>query len=114
MSATATTDIWAERVERGDWEAITRDINEYGGAVLPQLLTAEETETFRAMYPRDNLFRSTIDMGRYRFGEGQYRYFKTPYPEPIDRLKQALYPRLTSGRNSPGRGAAKHRGDARG
>jgi hypothetical protein len=33
-------------------------------------------------------------MGRHRFGEGEYRYFHTPYPEPIERLKQALYPRL--------------------
>jgi uncharacterized protein len=86
--------VWEERVERGDWESITRDINEYGGALLPQLLTPEESETFRAMYLRDELFRSTIDMGRYRFGQGQYRYFKTPYPEPIEGLKQALYPRL--------------------
>jgi hypothetical protein len=29
-----------------------------------------------------------------RYGSGQYRYFHAPYPEPIDRLKQALYPRL--------------------
>lgn len=67
-------DIWRERVEGGDWEAITRDINEYGGALLPQLLTAQEAESFRAMYPQDERFRSTIDMQRYRFGEGQYRY----------------------------------------
>ena len=33
-------------------------------------------------------------MGRHRFGEGEYRYFAAPYPEPVERLKQALYPRL--------------------
>ena len=33
-------------------------------------------------------------MARHRFGEGQYRYFASPYPEPIEELKQALYPRL--------------------
>jgi hypothetical protein len=33
-------------------------------------------------------------MGRYRFGDGQYRYFRQPYPEPIQPLKEALYPRL--------------------
>lgn len=31
-------------------------------------------------------------MGRHRFGEGQYKYLHTPYPEPVERLKQALYP----------------------
>lgn len=29
-----------------------------------------------------------------RLGRGQYCYFNAPYPEPIERLKQALYPRL--------------------
>ena len=33
-------------------------------------------------------------MARYRFGEGEYRYFRQPYPRPIEALKQALYPRL--------------------
>ena len=33
-------------------------------------------------------------MGRYRFGEGEYRYFAEPFPEAVADLKQALYPRL--------------------
>jgi uncharacterized protein len=33
-------------------------------------------------------------MAPKRYGAGQYRYFHAPYPEPIERLKQALYPRL--------------------
>jgi hypothetical protein len=88
------TDPWRDRVETGDWDAIAADVNEYGGAQLPQLLTANETARIRQLYGRDDLFRSTINMGRHRFGEGQYRYFNTPYPEPVERLKQALYPRL--------------------
>jgi hypothetical protein len=54
--------------------------------------STSEAETIRAHYPNDQLFRATIDMGRYRFGEGQYRYFRQPYPEPIQPLKEALYP----------------------
>ena len=87
-------DPWRERVDSGDWKAITAEVNEYGGAVLPQLLTAGETAQLRELYGQDHLFRSTITMGQYRFGEGRYRYFTTPYPEPVERLKQALYPRL--------------------
>jgi len=87
------TDQWRDRVQSGDWNAITDEVNEYGGALLPRLLSDAETEEFRAMYSRDELFRSTVTMGRHRFGEGQYRYFRAPYPEPIERLKQALYPR---------------------
>jgi hypothetical protein len=85
---------WHARVADGDWEAITDEVNEYGGALLPRLLDAEETAQLRALYRRDEVFRSTVDMGRHRFGAGEYRYFDAPYPQPIEELKQALYPRL--------------------
>jgi hypothetical protein len=88
------TDPWRRRVDSADWEAVTAELNEYGGALLPRLLTAQETVAIRRLYDRDDLFRATVNMGRHRFGEGEYRYFDTPYPEPIERLKQALYPRL--------------------
>lgn len=85
---------WQRRVDSGDWDAITADVDTHGGALLPQLLTASEAADIRAMYDDDERFRATIDMGRYRFGQGQYRYFHAPYPTAIEALKQALYPRL--------------------
>ena len=85
---------WHKRVDAGDWDAITAEVNDFGGALLPQLLTKAEAETIRGLYPDDHLFRATIDMRRYRFGEGEYRYFQQPYPEPIQALKDVLYPRL--------------------
>ncbi|MGV9802790.1 2OG-Fe(II) oxygenase [Mycobacterium sp. NPDC003449] len=88
------SDRWGNRVENGDWDAITAEVGEYGGALLPRLLTDAETAALRAMYADDERFRSTVDMARHRFGEGEYRYLRAPYPEPIERLKQALYPRL--------------------
>jgi hypothetical protein len=77
-----------------NWDAITLELNEYGGALLPRLLTDEETVAVRSLYTVPEAFRSTVDMGRHRFGSGEYRYFATPYPEPIERLKQQLYPHL--------------------
>ncbi|MHC9297171.1 2OG-Fe(II) oxygenase [Mycobacterium sp. LTG2003] len=88
------TDRWQKRVDSGDWDAITAEVDELGGALLPRLLTDAETQRLQAMYGDDHRFRSTVDMGRHRFGEGEYRYFDLPYPEPIEQLKQALYPRL--------------------
>ena len=85
---------WQKRVDSGDWDAITAEVNDFGGALLPRLLTADETSKIRRLYPDDGLFRATIDMRRFRFGEGEYRYLQQPYPEPIEQLKQALYPRL--------------------
>ncbi|OBI46251.1 proline hydroxylase [Mycobacterium kyorinense] len=85
---------WLKRVDAGDWDAITADLNDHGGALLPRLLTRAEAQKLRALYDRDELFRKTIEMERHRYGAGQYRYFRAPYPEPIERLKQALFPRL--------------------
>ena len=94
MTRDTKTDPWRTRVKAGDWDAITAELNEYGGALLPTLLTAAETVQLRELYDEGRHFRSTVDMARYRYGESVYRYFHTPYPEPIERLKQALYPRL--------------------
>lgn len=85
---------WQKRVDAGDWDAIAAAVNDYGGALLPRLLTAPETARLRLLYADDEKFRATIDMARHRYGAGQYRYFHAPNPEPIDHLKQALYPRL--------------------
>ena len=82
-----SADPWKQRVDAGDWTAITAEVNEYGGALLPELLTAGETGQIRDLYEDHGCFRATINMGRHRFGEGEYRYFKAPYPEPVERLK---------------------------
>ena len=37
-----TGDPWRERVESGDWKAITAEVDEYGGALLPRLLTVRQ------------------------------------------------------------------------
>ena len=89
-----STDPWQRRVDSADWDAITAEVNACGGALLPQLLADAETARIRSLYEDDQNFRATVNMGRHRFGEGEYRYFKVPYPEPVERLKQALYPRL--------------------
>jgi uncharacterized protein len=85
---------WRQRVEAADWDAVAAEINEFGGALLPELMTAAECAVVRELYPDDSLFRRTIDMSRHRYGQGEYRYFKEPYPQPIEALKLALYPRL--------------------
>ncbi|CDO89020.1 proline hydroxylase [Mycobacterium triplex] len=85
---------WRNRVDAADWEAVAADMNDVGGALLPALLTATECASVIALYDDDGLFRTTVDMARHRYGEGEYRYFKQPYPGPIEALKQALYPRL--------------------
>jgi uncharacterized protein len=84
----------AERVAAADWPAVARELNEFGGALLPRLLTQDECAELAGVYDRPDRFRATTNMAQHRFGQGEYRYFARPFPEPVERLRQALYPRL--------------------
>jgi len=73
-----------------------RDLDERGAAVMESLLPAESCERLAALYDRQELFRSHIVMARHGFGQGEYRYFDYPLPEPVARLRRELYPLLAA------------------
>ena len=85
---------WEERVSATDWDIVRADLDAYGCGLTGPLLTPDEAAQIAALYDDDSRFRSTINMGRHRFGEGEYRYFAEPFPEAVTGLKRALYPRL--------------------
>jgi hypothetical protein len=85
---------WPERVDGADWAAIGADLDNYGCGLIGPLLSPGEAAEVAKLYGDDSRFRSTIDMRRHRFGEGEYRYFAEPFPAAVTGLKQALYPRL--------------------
>jgi uncharacterized protein len=89
---TATT--YERRVAAADWDAVAGELDSYGCAMLPRLLTPAECARLAALYDEPTRFRATIDMARHRFGSGQYRYFAAPFPEPVGALRHALYERL--------------------
>lgn len=76
------------------WAQVADELDRTGGALLPELVGAGDAARLRGLYSEDRPFRATIDMSRHRFGSGQYRYLDTPYPEPIQSLKERLYPGL--------------------
>jgi hypothetical protein len=94
MTAAAANVPLAERVAGYDWDAIGAELNAYGCAVLPNLLTTTECRGIAALYPAEKHFRSHIHMARHGFGKGEYRYFKYPLPAPIGELRTALYGRI--------------------
>ena len=61
---------WQQRVNAADWDEITGQLNDYGCALTPPLLTPDETDEIAALYGQHDRFRSTIDMGRHWFGSG--------------------------------------------
>ena len=89
---------WPERVAEADWARIRRDLDDYGGALIGPLVTPEEAARIASLYTDDTRFRSTVNMGRHRFGEGEYRYFAEPLPGPIVGTKASAVPAVAAGR----------------
>jgi hypothetical protein len=85
----------AARIAGLDWAALEGSLSEWGWAKTPPLLTPAECAALVAVYPDDTRFRSRIDMVRYRFGVGDYKYFAAPLPPLVVDLRRHLYPRLT-------------------
>lgn len=73
------------------WEAIGASLDARGYATTGPLLDAAECAALVALYGDDARFRSRIDMARFRFGEGEYKYFAAPLPEAVATLRQDLY-----------------------
>jgi uncharacterized protein len=88
------TETIRSRVHALDWEEIERSLWADGYARLPRVLTPPECRGLRRIYGDDRRFRSTIDMARHRFGEGQYRYFGNPLPRMVADLRIHAYERL--------------------
>jgi len=94
MSSTSAVSSAEARVTAYDWDALAGELDTYGCAVLPKLLSAEECRSIAELYPDESHFRSHIHMARHGFGKGEYRYFKYPLPDLLGGLRTALYPRL--------------------
>ena len=107
--STATTQTIADRIEDLDWPALTAQMDEDGFVQTPPVLSASECRELAASF-EDGRFRSTIDMRRYRFGEGEYKYFDAPLPDVIDGARHALYPPLADAGQRVGAaaGGARH------
>ena len=82
------------RVAAYDWQALAGELDNYGCAVLPKLLSSEECRAIAALYPDESHFRSRVHMARHGFGKGEYRYFRYPLPDLLGGLRTALYPNL--------------------
>jgi hypothetical protein len=94
MSTTPAPSPTERRVDATDWTALGAELNHFGCALTAPLLTASDAAELIGLYDRDDAFRSTVNMGRHRFGEGEYRYLSRPLPPLVEELRQSLYPRL--------------------
>jgi hypothetical protein len=85
-----------DRLAALDWTAIERSLWEHGYAKTHPVLTPEECGELIALYPDDGRFRSRVDMARFRFGVGEYKYFAAPLPPLVEALRVYAYPPLAA------------------
>ncbi|BDT99128.1 2OG-Fe(II) oxygenase [Nocardia sputorum] len=91
---TRTAASLADRVDDQPWQALLEEVDAHGCAATGPILTPGECAEFTALWDDRTRFRSTVDMARYRFGEGTYRYFADPVPESITILRACFYRKL--------------------
>jgi uncharacterized protein len=82
-------------IQQMDWNTILTKLNANGFSLVPGVLSAPECEHLAGYYSDNQLYRNTIDMKRYRFGYGQYKYFKYPLPPTIQVLREEFYKPLS-------------------
>ena len=90
MSAATTM---RRRLAALDWTSVAASLDARGVATFP-LLAPGECAGVAALWDDARRFRSTIDMGRHRFGAGVYRYFAAPLPPLVAALRTHAYAHL--------------------
>ena len=96
MSATtaaASSATIATRVHELNWDALCEQLDDRGFAVTDRIYTPNESRQLAGLFDSDR-FRSTVDMARYRFGDGRYRYFDHPLPDLIQGARTSFYEHL--------------------
>ena len=82
------------RVDMIDWDDAGVTLDTVGWAVLPNLLSPEESDALAGLYTAPDGFRSRVVMARHGYGQGEYRYFAYPLPQQVAALRCDLYPHL--------------------
>jgi len=73
-------------------EQLLIELNKNGYVRVPAVLSNKECSQTAKLYDDPaTQFRSTINMARYNFGRGEYKYFSYPLPELIQNLRTGFY-----------------------
>jgi hypothetical protein len=80
-------------LENINWQNASEELSEKGFVTLKSVLTQTQCEELIALYDKP-IYRSTINMARYQFGMGEYKYFNYPLPNLVQNLRNDVYPYL--------------------
>jgi hypothetical protein len=82
-----------ERIQALDWNQFDRELDDRGYAQTAPLVTPAECAMLDGLYD-SGTFRKRVEMARFKYGEGEYKYFDHPLPNLVAELRSALYPPL--------------------
>jgi uncharacterized protein len=85
-----------QKIQSVSWDGVSEEMHERGYALIKGFVPVTECDLFSKQYQNDALYRKTIRMERYRFGAGEYRYFRYPLPPLIQEIREKIYPKLAS------------------
>ncbi|OXE97147.1 hypothetical protein BC749_108238 [Flavobacterium araucananum] len=74
-----------------DWDSITKELHHKGFVIVRDVLNKKECDALINEYDAEQTYRKTISMARYRFGQGEYKYFQYPLPELITTMREKVY-----------------------
>ncbi|WP_288903237.1 2OG-Fe(II) oxygenase [uncultured Sneathiella sp.] len=77
-----------------DWWKLNEDIDRNGFARLENLLAPEDCVSLINKFGNEALYRRHIIMQQHGYGQGEYKYFAYPLPDPVARLREDYYPPL--------------------
>lgn len=78
-----------------NWQQHSLHLHEKGYTIIPSVLSTEECKHISGFYRDSEMYRNTINMKRYRFGEGEYKYFSYPLPPVVQTLREEFYKPLS-------------------
>lgn len=81
----------ANRLEQLNWDEIKQTLHDKGFVRVKKVLNDEECSTLIENYTNANHYRKTIVMERYRFGIGEYKYYRYPLPNIMQQLRENVY-----------------------
>jgi len=77
-----------------DWEHSRSQLDDRGFVLITRVLAKNICQELAGYYAEDHRFRSRVEMARYSFGRGEYKYFNYPLPEIVQQLRASIYPQL--------------------
>lgn len=92
--ATVGSAQYLTRIAQHPWDRISEDLDAYGAAVLPGLLSADECVGAAELFTDRKLSNVPSVEDQRSWGNGAYRYARYPMPTLISDLRTAIYPRL--------------------